>query len=713
MGRTIHVAFLWHMHQPPYEDPFTGFLLLPWTYLHATKDYLDMANLLARHPKMRANFNLTPSLLEQLDLYANGTARDQTLQVILQEPEDLDAPSREFLLRTCADGCPEPLTSRFPRYRQLLDFYRAARTPGQAADAFPPDEFSDLTTLFLLAWCGPALTEHPLISELIRKGRGYTAEDRRALLQACREHIARIPSLYRELSATGRIELSTSPYYHPLMPLLVSNSCAVEADPGIPLPAVRFTAPEEAERQLDLGLDAFEKRFGFRPAGVWPPEGAISDAVVQMMASRGLRWIASDEEVLRRSLGGVLTPDEQFYPARHNGLALFFRHRRISDDLGFVYSRWPAEKAVAHFIEGLAAIARETPDDQGLVLVAMDGENAWEFYPDGGYPFLDALYSAIEQSGFIVPVTLSEYLERFGTREELPQVATGSWVEGNLNTWIGDPVKNRAWELLAAAYQVVRDLPERTCAIHGGLQNGEACALMRAEASDWFWWFGRGHASVHKREFDYLFRQYLRAVYRRVGISAPDALDEPLNEDVRALEVHPPTATIRPRVTGFRDSYYKWVGAGCCMFAHGAIHRLNPVLAAVYFGFDRERVYLRCDGFEPLSGFLEHDGFVRLHFARPSEVTLLIRNCPGGCVVERLGPRYPEGLVQDSEVAVGDLLEVAIPIRALAEAQTPPFTVEFHVILGQGDLEFERFPWDAQIEFQFDPDGFEAQNWFV
>lgn len=713
MAKKIHVAFLWHMHQPPYEDPASGLSLLPWVHLHATKDYYDMAALVASHPRMRANFNVTMSLMEQIERYADGSARDQTLEVMAQDPASLNGADREFLLRTCLDGCPEPLIARFPRYRQLYDFYRATRGASEAARVFEPDEFADLTVLFLLAWCGPTLQADEVVQAMVRKGRGFSASDREGLIERSRALIQSIGSRYAEMAASGQIELSTSPYYHPLMPLLVTSGAALQADPSISLPAVRFAAPEEVERQLDLAVRAFESRFKVRLAGMWPPEGAISDDVVKMMASRGLKWIASDEEVLRRTLGGDLTVDERLYPVRFNGMAIFFRNRALSDNIGFVYRRWPNDRSVAHFMGCLADLAREAPDERGLVLIAMDGENAWEFYPDGGYPFLHALYTAIEESEFVEPITLSAYLEKYGTGDEITQVATGSWVDGNLNTWIGDPVKNRAWEALAAAYQVVRACPERACKVHGYGENGDGCTLLRAEASDWFWWFGKGHASVHKREFDYLFRQNLRAVYRRLGMSPPDSLDMPLDEDMRPLVIRQPTATIHPKITGFRDSYYKWVGAGVCEFSHGAIHRLHPILASVHFGFDSGRFYLRCDGFEPLLKFFEDDGFVQVHIVRPAEVTLLIRRCTHGCVVERIVEGHPSDEIHGSEVAVNEILEVSVPVSVLGRTHRAPFTVEFYLVLGKGGLEVERFPWDSVIEFVFDPDQFESKNWFV
>lgn len=713
MAKKIHIAFLWHMHQPPYEDPFTGIFLLPWTYLHATKDYYDMLAVVAKHPRMRANFNLTMSLLEQIQKYALREAKDQTLEVCSQDPADLDGESREFLLRTCFDGCAEPLIMRFPRYRQLYDFYRASRSAGEAANIFEAQEFTDLTTLFLLAWCGPTLQADPLVRALIGKKRGFTKEDRQKLVEISLRHIAKIIPYYREVAATGQVEVSTSPYYHPLMPLLVNSAAALEADPGVTLPEIRFVAPEEAERQIDLALEAFSRIFGGQPAGMWPPEGAISDAVLSMFARRKVKWIASDEEVLRRTMGGDVAAEERFYPLNYNGMALFFRNRVLSDNIGFVYCRWPLEKSVSHFMESLRELARQAPDDRGIVVVAMDGENAWEFYGDGGYPFLDALYSAIEASDFVEPVTLSEYLDRYGTGEEVAQVATGSWVDGNLNTWIGDPIKNRAWEALANAHRLVSSLPEKACKIHGVGGNNGGCPLLRAEASDWFWWFGRGHASVHKREFDYLFRQYLRAVYRRVGVAAPENLEEPLNDDLRVLRIKRPTALIHPRITGRKDSYYKWVGAGECSYEHGAIHRLSPIIEKVFFGFDRERFYLRCDGFQSLKGFLNELGFLRIHFLGPVEVTMNIRGCPAGCILEKVQAGFGVGLVTGAEVAVDDVLELAIPVAELGLGLGSRSRIEFYLTLGKGELEFERFPWDATIEMDFEPEDYESRNWFV
>jgi alpha-amylase/alpha-mannosidase (GH57 family) len=716
-GKRIHLALLWHMHQPPYEDPRTGVFLLPWTYLHATKDYYDMGEVVRRHPRMRMNFNFTPSLLWQLEQYRTGALADQTIEVLGRPLGQLKLADREFVMRTCFGINPDTMIARFPRYRELHERFRAFPTALEAALQFGPEDYRDLSVLYLLAWSGPTLHRDARIAALVAKGRDYTDDDRQLVLACGRELIGRIVPLYRDLAAQGLIELSTSPFHHPLTPLIVSNACAVEASPGLPLPDVRFGAPDEAGRQIDMGRSYFERTFGRPAVGMWPPEGAVSEAAVELFGSRGVRWLATDEEILKRSLDRDPTLDERCRPWSRAGVSVFFRDHVLSDQIGFVYSRWPRATAVRHFVDSLRGIADAlTGDGDALVLVALDGENAWEYYPDGGYPFLDELYGAIEAADFIVPTTLSEWLDRNGPGEELRALATGSWIGGNLETWIGDPVKNRAWSLLAATWQLARDVPNAPECSGSAPGPGESfrCPLLRAEASDWFWWFGKGHSSVHEREFDYLFRQNLVAVYERLGLPHPDTLDRPLGGEASLLPVVPPSDWIRPAITGRRDGFYKWVGAGSCEFSHGAIHRLQPTLAGVRFGFDRDLLFLRCDGFEPLARALADDGWVRFRFRRPEDCTLRVRWDGGRLVVERLdGP--DAGPIDDAEAAVDEVLEVGVPIRVMPsiERATGPTSVEFYVQVGRGALEVERFPWDSVVAFEFDRYDFVSENWFV
>ncbi len=708
MGRKISVAFLWHMHQPPYLEPRSRVFLLPWTFLHGMKDYYDMGAAIRRRPGMRANVNFTPSLLEQLDQYARDEIPDQTLLVMSKAPETLTRSDREYLLRTCL-GIPQTMIGRIPRYTELFEIHRATRAQGLDPDErLGPSDYLDLIVSFLLAWCGPTLSEDPVVQALVTKGRNFSTDDRDRLLATARAFIGRIVPLWRELAQSGQVELSTTPFNHPILPLLIDNGVAVQANPGTTLPDVRFEAPYEAARQVDLGLAHFERAFGFRPQGMWPAEGAVSEAAVSLISSRGVRWIATDEEILRRSLGGSTTQAERFSPHVRDGVSIFFRDHFLSDQVGFVYSRWSREQAVAHFMTELRHRALAAPGDDGLVLVALDGENAWEFYPDGGYPFLDALYQALESSSFAQPVTLGSYLDRHGPGMPLDTLATGSWIDGELNTWIGDPAKNRAWALLSAAWQVARD----TLTTSDAQSERVRTLMLRAEASDWFWWFGAGHVSIHEREFDYLFRQNLRALYEELGAPVPEALDRPVGLDKGALPIRPPSARIRPAINGQRGGFYKWVGAGSCDFAHGSIHRLQPIVTGVRFGYDHRTLFIRCEGAEAMRAFFADGGWMRLVVSRPVPRDFLLRLAGDGIELTSSGPDGATCLIPKAEAAVGEVVEIALPI-ALLGSESERFAIEFHVVLGTGDLESERFPWDTVIGLDFDPGGFELTSWFV
>ncbi len=697
MGRKISVTILWHMHQPPYHEPRNNVFLLPWTFLHGMKDYYDMGATIKRHPNMRANVNFTACLLEQLDQYANDLVPDQTLLVMSKSPESLTQTEREYLHRTCF-GIPQTMAAPIPKYRELFEVVRKAKAQGRPIDSvLEPQDYLDLIVVFLLSWCGPTLQQHPVVIELMEKGRDFSTDDRDLLIKTARAFIGEIVPLWKELAQSGQVELSTTPFNHPILPLLIDNSVAAQANPHRPLPDVRFQAPEEAQRQLDCGLGYFEQTFGFPTQGMWPAEGSVSEAAIKLFKSRNVRWVATDEEILHRSLGGSLTNTERFSPHVKDGVSIFFRDHFLSDQIGFVYSRWPKEQAVSHFISELEHRARAADSDSAHVFVALDGENAWEFYADGGYPFLDALYEAMTASDLIEPVTLAQYLNTHGPGIPLQQLKPGSWISGDFTTWIGDPVKNRAWELLSDAWMVAQD----------SLDKPEASRLrtlmLRAEASDWFWWFGEGHVSIHEREFDYLFRQNLRAIYEELDMAVPRELDQPIGDEKWALPIKQPSARISPKISGKRGGFYKWIGAGSSEFAQGSIHRLNPVIAKIKFGYDYETFYMRLEGVEPLKQFFEADGSLTIEIHQPTQKTLAVLD--GQLMLD-------DKPVPQAKVATGEVMEISLPMKLLC-AESDRFTLEFHLVLRTGELEAERFPWDSTITVDVDPYGFELTNWFI
>lgn len=542
----LDLVLLWHMHQPDYRDAGSGRYLLPWVYLHALKDYTDMAAHMERHPGVHATFDFVPVLLEQLDDYVAqldvGRIRDPLL-ALLQVP-DLDritTHERALILDSCFHGNHETMLQPYPHYRRLHALFRQIDDGDRRGYEYLSGSFlSDLLVWYHLVWIGETeRRSDPLFGRLMDKGAGFGHGDRLQLFDAIAAILRRLLGRYRALEAAGRIELWTTPATHPLAPLLLDFGAARESLPDAQLPAAPCY-PGGAERlrwQLQEAIVQHERRFGRRPAGLWPSEGAISAPMLAEVAAAGLRCSASSESVLANSLG---TPDWD-QPARRRalyrpwqapgapGLQLLFRDERLSDLIGFEYARWHGRDAAHHLIAELESIAREAaPGQVPVVLVALDGENAWEYYPYNGFYFFEELYSALQAHPFIRTRTVREALERRAEPPEtLPRVVAGSWVMGTLSTWIGDREKNRAWELLAEAKQAWDEAmadpaftPERR---HEAQRQLAAC-----ESSDWFWWLGSYNPPQAVERFDRLYRHNLRRLYELIGRRPPPSVDAPI-----------------------------------------------------------------------------------------------------------------------------------------------------------------------------------------
>lgn len=549
MKNGADLVLVWHMHQPDYRvesDADEPGFALPWTYLHTIKDYVDMVAHLERHADMRAVVNFVPVLLEQIDDYAeqfaSGRFRDRLLRALAQPDLDrLDARERRWLLDICFRANHDTMLAPYPQYADLHRIHREVIGADDFATRYLSGSyFSDLVTWYHLVWCGETERRaRPLLGRLFAKGCGFDAADRRALLELIGELVAGVIGRYRTLAAAGRIELSTSPHAHPLAPLLLDLSCARQTQPELPLPSAT-AYPGGRSRVLahiDAAVDSHEARFGVRPGGLWPAEGAVSDDFVRLCAGRGCRWVASSESVLANSVHRHGT-DFAAQRARHlyrpwqlaglDGTTLFFRDERLSDLIGFEYARWYGSDAVQHFVGELEAIAAAAPaNERPLVCVILDGENAWEHYPYNGYYFLDHLYAALATHPTIRVTTFADLVDRSVPRAKLAALVPGSWVHGTLSTWIGHPDKNRAWDLLCAAKRSY-DL-----ALSGGRLDAAACAqaesrLRRCESSDWFWWFGSSNSHSTIEVFDRLFRSNLGQLYRRLGLPAPASLAMPI-----------------------------------------------------------------------------------------------------------------------------------------------------------------------------------------
>lgn len=546
-GKKLDLVFLWHMHQPDYRDHDSGEFRLPWVYLHALKDYTDMAAHLERHPSVRAVVNFVPVLLDQIDDYVaqfdSGRLRDPLLRMLERESLDgLTRDERRFLLDTCFHGNHARMVAPFPRYQRLHELCRLSRNEGgEGASYLSGVYFADLVTWYHLVWTGETeRRRQPLLAELMSKGEGFSGDDRRRLLAYIGDTLRVLIPRYRSLADRGQIELSPTPQTHPLAPLLIDFACAREATPDVVLPAVDSYpgGRTRAAAQIAAARDSHTRRFGKPPNGLWPAEGAVSGAFLQQIAAQGFRWAASSEGVLVNSLRG----HGSLFPARADylyrpwqlaeapGLSLFFRDERLSDLIGFEYAKWHGRDAAHHFLVELDKIRQAAPAGQTpLVSVILDGENAWEYYPYNAYYFFDDLYAALGNHGDVRTTTFSARLAAdAGDAGNLPALMAGSWVYGTFTTWIGDPDKNRAWELLCSAKQSY-DLVAASGRLEAAAARAAEAQLAVCEGSDWFWWFGDYNPQSTVAGFDHLFRRNLARLYRLMHLPVPPQLDLPVS----------------------------------------------------------------------------------------------------------------------------------------------------------------------------------------
>ncbi len=596
--RPLHLAFVWHMHQPYYKDDLSRTYLLPWVRLRAVKDYYKMAALFDGYPGIRATFNLVPSLLAQIEDYTSGSYEDLFLNLARRPAGDLTGEERHFVLRWLREPPRFLRVQASPRYTEL-----ASRGEDET---FTEQDVRDLQVWSNLAWIDPELVERdPRLSELNAKDRDYTEEEKNLVLDSQLEIVARVIPKYAELARRGQVELTFSPYYHPILPLLVDVGSARQAIPQIQLPSRGFAHPEDADEQVKMGIGAFERLIGIRPQGMWPSEMAVGDAVAELAIRHQVGWFIADDEVLARSLEIALTrdgdgrlhqPDVLYTPyvmERAGGrVNVVFRDALLSNMIGFEYHRMGILDAVGDFMGRLRRIREQQGDRDFLVVVALDGENPWDFYSREGNDFLEALYSELERTDEVVCTTVADFLATHPDRRSLPRLHTGSWIGACLDTWIGDPEHNRAWDLLAETRDWLVDYAEHHP--HEAEQLALAWReIMIAEGSDWFWWYSRKHDSGMDQVWDNQFRLHLRNVYKILNVRQPPALFKPILERATFEERRLPARDISPR--SIDDQAWELAGRYEVGSAFGALHKPVSYVQRVLYGSDHENLYVRID----------------------------------------------------------------------------------------------------------------------
>lgn len=641
---TVDLAFLWHFHQPCYLDLPTGKMLMPWVRLHGVKDYTGLAAILEEFPKIRCTTNFSPVLLDQIQAYIDGGS-DTMLDLSLVPASELTEDQKESILAKFFWAHPESVIGQYPRYRQLLELHRASQTLRE-------QDYRDLQVLANLAWFHPL---SPAAAALRAKGRGFTEEDKLTLVARTREVMAAILPRWRALS--DRVELSVSPYYHPIVPLLCDFASAREAIPDLPLPdAPSFR--EEAEVQVRRAMEAGEKYFGRRPRGMWPSEGSVSNEALALIRSAGADWAATDEAIVGES--GVKMV---------RGLKVAFRDTALSNLLGFTYKTMDPDDAARDFVNRVEGRV-------GPVPVCLDGENPWEHYPDGGVAFLRALFRELSDHPQIRTVTMSE-IQPLGS---VDRIVAGSWINRNFGVWIGHPEDRKGWELLGRAY---RDLK--------GTSNALAWECLRAaEGSDWYWWFGEDFSSAQDAEFDALFRRHVMNVYKAVGRTPPEEVHRPIKQARKQVVLKQPLALLTVKIDGRRTDYFEWVAAGHYDMSreYSALAGESSFLSDVYYGFDRERL------------------LVRLDFRKGVDGKRILSGGELGLVVTR-----PRAVSAPLTGVVEDIFEGAVSFADLG--LKPGEDVEFF-------LEFERtagapvrLPTLTPLTFRVPTSDFDGINWQV
>lgn len=588
------------MHQPVYQLTPTGDYLMPWVRLHAVKDYLDMVLILEKFPKIKLNFNLVPVLLDSLIDYGENDLHDIHSRLTITDVEDLTADDKEFIINNFFDANFHSMILPSEEYNRLYQKYQL--NPENDINMFSNQEYSDLMALFNLAWFDPIYKNiYPELKKLIKKGKDYTTEDRIKIIDIQRDIIRKIIPTYKKFSDEGRIEITTSPYYHPILPILLDiKSIKKSSENDLP---TNLKMELDAKMQTGMALDRMENIFGKRPRGIWPSEHCISSKELGLFKELGVDWTISDEGILSNSINFEFVRDFRgyledpyhllkSYKYKDDGVNIIFRDSVIPNLIGFEYPNHPAESAANDLYDRIKVAQSKllsSPDENHLITIAMDGENCWENYTADGSTFLSTIYSLIENDPSLETVLISDYLDK-DIQKPLNKISSGSWVNRNFKLWIDEPLKNLAWTYL----KQVRDDFSSYVKQNPLNPNIEAARreLFICEGSDWFWWYGEPNDSGRDNIFDYIFREHLKNIYLFLGLEVPQYLDTPLLSAITKPSRYP-KGEFTPVMDGKEKDDENWLNAGCIKIPDGPVLKEDKFYDKICFGYDKDNLYLR------------------------------------------------------------------------------------------------------------------------
>ena len=689
---------------------------MPWVRLHATRAYTDMAAALEKHERVRVVANWAPSLLLQLDAYASGASIDKDEAIARKPAAGLTPAERVHVVKESFSVDWELWVKPVPRYAELLakrgvdlrkiDLLRAQET-------FSDQELLDLEVHFMLGWMGSTARHEELVAELVRKERGFSEGEKIQLLDLSRKIAQGVVPRWKELAARGIVEITCSPLYHPILPLLVDSDSARRALPDVALPP-RFHHPDDAREQVRRGLARAERDFGARPQGMWPSEGSVSPEVLEILGAEGVRWCATDQGNLERSQ----LVEKPVGPLHHapwmcGEVAMFFRDRELSDLIGFRYARSDAQSAAQDLLSRIRAAGADA-----TVTLALDGENPWEHYPESGALFLDALYAGLAK-GDVAPVLPRDEIKERPPQRRIARLHSGSWIDSNFRIWIGQAEDNQAWTLLGLA----RDVLEKN---RGGAHWEEAYqACLVAEGSDWFWWYGDDFTTENAPEFDALFRRNVGEVFRQLGLPPPERLGLPIiapHKDPTQAQavVVPPRRLICPVIDGFSHGYYEWSGAGIYrpgQAAGSSMYQGGGAIVQVFYGFSLTEMFLRLD---PARGS-DLSGELRILLSRERPAGALPWSKDGGTREEKTlrMPLRPNGecpVLDERGAQVGSgrcgaIVELSLSLGALSIAPADRMGMLLRQM--RDGVEIDRLPRYGELELVVPDKSFERAHWHV
>jgi alpha-amylase/alpha-mannosidase (GH57 family) len=726
----VALAFLWHQHQPYYPDDVAGDNPMPWVRLHGVKDYYGMALHLLEVPELCCTINLVPSLLVQLLAYTERGASDRFLDVSRVPADGLSEDDCLFLLDHFFMANAERMILPFPRYAEMYQLRGLGRDSAhEALRRFQPRDYLDLQVWFNLTWVHPlAVEQDDCLRELRDKGRNYTEDDKAALLAKHFDILRRVLPLHKKLAERGQIELTTTPFYHPILPLLFDKKLAREAMPDVKLPQYSGGYPEDAAVHVRRAVEFHRQLFGQAPQGMWPAEGSVCQEMIPLLAQHGVRWIATDEEILTASTQGAVGRDSRGhvrepaalykpYKVREGDaeLGIVFRDHALSDLIGFHYQRSDPNVAAENFLGSLHGIGQAIPDNgPALVSVILDGENCWEHYPGGGVEFLRALYHCCTHTPGVRTVRVGDHLAAHPPRDTLPHLFAGSWISHNFAIWVGHEEDNAGWDALHRAREHLKCAERRPSVDRSALDRAWN-EIYIAEGSDWFWWFGDDHSSAQDALFDYLFRKHLQNVYLLLGDAPPLELARPISRRARRVHYTQPRAFLKVNVDG-RSTFFEWLSAGhyTCQNERGTMAQATPgPLRDVYFGFDLSTLFIRVDCERAARFALADCELLRVGFVEPAGFELCVAN-PGRAAQQAvLLKRFAEvpGSAGRVACAVDQIVEIAIPFDLLGVAVDEP--LHFFVDVVQDGQSRDRAPRESTLGLTRPAPHFEQIMWDV